>query len=137
MRSKGVFGQLTGGRAHFIIPDDVETPNTAETVGMREKLLTRVTVELPAILSPVEEGDRPSWIPQNGIKYLGTAHHLETIYDVLPKRGKGLSRLPTELGHGILADKAHDMHSVANASELGQVIAPSPVGAGAGEPCMP
>ena len=38
VKSVGIFGQLTGSRADLILADDVEVPNTAWTVGMREKL---------------------------------------------------------------------------------------------------
>ena len=42
VKSVGIFGQLTGSRADLILADDVEVPNTAWTVGMREKLLHSV-----------------------------------------------------------------------------------------------
>ena len=53
MKSVGIFGQLTGSRADLILADDVEVPNTAWTVGMREKLLHSVG-EFNAILKPGE-----------------------------------------------------------------------------------
>ena len=51
VKSVGIFGQLTGSRADLILADDVEVPNTAWTVGMREKLLASVG-EFNAILKP-------------------------------------------------------------------------------------
>lgn len=71
VKSVGIFGALTGTRADLIIPDDVETPNTSETVGLREKLKNAVS-EFDAIVKP------------NGcIKYLGTPQNQETLYKVL------------------------------------------------------
>ncbi len=51
VKSVGIFGQLTGSRADLILADDVEVPNTAWTIGMREKLLHSVG-EFNAILKP-------------------------------------------------------------------------------------
>ena len=50
VKSVGIFGQLTGSRADLILADDVEVPNTAWTIGMREKLLSSVG-EFNAILN--------------------------------------------------------------------------------------
>lgn len=66
--SEGIFGQITGRRADLIIPDDVETPNTADTETSRENLQHR-TSEFSAILKPGGE-----------IHYLGTAHTEDTLY---------------------------------------------------------
>lgn len=97
VRSRGIFGQITGGRAHIIIPDDVETPNTAETVGMRQKLRRRCFVEFSAILLPNPiERDRPEWVPLNGTRYLGTPHDQDSIYDQLLTRGFTLMVVPAE-----------------------------------------
>jgi hypothetical protein len=69
VRSRGIFGDIVGGRADLIIPDDVETPNTAETQGMREKLRDRVS--------------EFSWVAKEGrcrTVYLGTPHFEDTLY---------------------------------------------------------
>ena len=42
VKSVGIFGQLTGSRAHLILADDCEVPNTAWTVGMRAILIVSV-----------------------------------------------------------------------------------------------
>ena len=75
VKSVGIFGQLTGSRADLILPDDVETPNTSWTVGMREKLLAAVG-EFQAILKP--GGD---------IMFLGTPQTEESLYNKLQVRG--------------------------------------------------
>jgi len=71
VKSVGIFGQLTGSRADLILADDVEVPNTAWTVGMREKLLHSVG-EFNAILKPGGE-----------ILFLGTPQTEESIYNKL------------------------------------------------------
>jgi hypothetical protein len=70
----GIFGQLTGSRADLILADDVEVPNTAWTIGMREKLLHSVG-EFNAILKPGGE-----------IMFLGTPQTEESIYNKLRMR---------------------------------------------------
>tara|TARA_R100000808_G_scaffold24642_1_gene57326 strand:- start:1225 stop:2955 length:1731 start_codon:yes stop_codon:yes gene_type:complete len=74
VKSVGIFGQLTGSRADLILADDVEVPNTAWTVGMREKLLLSVG-EFNAILKPGGE-----------IMFLGTPQTEESIYNKLRLR---------------------------------------------------
>ena len=75
VKAVGIFGQLTGSRADLILADDVEVPNTAWTVGMREKLLVSVG-EFNAILKPGGE-----------IMFLGTPQTEESIYNKLRLRG--------------------------------------------------
>jgi hypothetical protein len=70
-RSKGIYSQITGGRADLIIADDIEVPNTAETPLQREKLRHRRT-EFEWILKP---GGRELT--------LGTPHVEDTIYNTL------------------------------------------------------
>ena len=74
MKSVGIFGQLTGSRADLILADDVEVPNTAWTIGMREKLLHSVG-EFNAILKPGGQ-----------IMFLGTPQTEESIYNKLRMR---------------------------------------------------
>lgn len=71
----GINGQITGTRAHTIIPDDVETPENTRTVTAREDL-ARIVTEFDAMLYPTGE-----------IVYNGTIHHIESLYLKLPKRG--------------------------------------------------
>jgi hypothetical protein len=75
VKSVGIFGQLTGGRADVIVADDVEVPNNSETQGMRDKLAERVK-EFDAVLKP-----------GGFIKYLGTPQTEESLYNSLPDRG--------------------------------------------------
>ena len=72
----GIFGTLTGGRANEICWDDVETPNTSETVGMRQKLRNRMT-EFSALLIP-------EYHRQIG---LGTPQCEESIVDEMADKG--------------------------------------------------
>ena len=75
VKAAGIFGQITGTRADIIIADDVEVPNTSETMGMREKLHHRVG-EFEAILKP-----------GGSIWYLGTPQCEESIYNGLREAG--------------------------------------------------
>lgn len=75
VRSVGIFGQMTGGRADEIIADDVEVPNNSDTVMMRMKLAERVK-EFDAILKP---GGK--------ITYLGTPQCEDSLYNALRGRG--------------------------------------------------
>jgi len=75
VRSVGITGQLTGGRATIIVPDDVETPKNSLTTTMREKLSEAIK-EFDAVLSPAGE-----------IVYLGTPQTEMSVYNSLPERG--------------------------------------------------
>ncbi|MCG7628399.1 phage terminase large subunit [Epibacterium sp. MM17-32] len=87
VKSVGIFGQLTGGRADEIIADDVEVPNNSETQSMRDKLAERVK-EFDAVLKP-----------GGMVKYLGTPQTEESLYNELPQRGYEVriwpARVPT------------------------------------------
>lgn len=88
VKSVGIFGQLTGGRANEIVADDVEVPNNSETQAMRDKLAERVK-EFDAVLKP-----------GGLVKYLGTPQMEESLYNQLPQRGYSVriwtSRVPDE-----------------------------------------
>lgn len=76
VKSAGIFGQTVGSRAHDIILDDVEVPNTAGTVGMRDKLKLRV------------DGIQDLLPPEGGeITVLGTPHFEDSLYSFLQDRG--------------------------------------------------
>jgi hypothetical protein len=75
VRSVGVMGQMTGGRADVIIADDVEVPNNSDTLTMRLKLQERVK-EFDAILKP-----------KGVIRYLGTPQCEDSLYNLLRTRG--------------------------------------------------
>lgn len=78
--ANSLFGDNTGKRASLVLPDDIETPNTSETQGDRDRLRTRYQEIGGAILKP---GGR--------IKVLGTPQHEQTVY----------SELATEKGYGL------------------------------------
>lgn len=68
VKSSGITSQITGDRASVIILDDVETANTAETEVSRDKLFD-ILNEMEHII-----------VPEGSITYLGTPHHLDSIY---------------------------------------------------------
>jgi hypothetical protein len=76
LSSMGVFGQLTGARADVIVLDDVETPGTSETQGMREKLSGRVE-ECESILKPIKTAQ---------VIALGTPQTEDSLYNEMVKR---------------------------------------------------
>lgn len=73
--SKGIFSQITGGRADDIIADDIEVPNNSYTQMMRDKVSEGVK-EFDAILKP-----------DGIITYLGTPQIEQTVYNTLTDRG--------------------------------------------------
>lgn len=73
--SKGIFSQITGGRADIVVLDDVEVANNSYTQMMRDKLSEAVK-EIDAILKP---GGR--------VIYLGTPQTEQSLYTALPDRG--------------------------------------------------
>lgn len=83
--SKGIFSQLTGGRADLIIPDDVVTKQNSMTQMMRDKI-ANATEEFNAILKP------------NGrIMYLGTPQSEQDLLHELPNRGYAVRIWPAEI----------------------------------------
>jgi len=72
-RARGIYGQLTGGRAGLIVADDVEIPNTAETQLQREKLRKRVKE-----FKSIQMG-----VPRPRTVYLGTPHVEDSLYNHL------------------------------------------------------
>lgn len=97
----GIGGQIVGFRGDCIIPDDVETQTNSLTVTMREK--TREAVkEFDSVLKPDlfdANGVRRTDCLQPGIKYLGTPHDEDSVYNHLPKAGYAVriwpGRFPT------------------------------------------
>lgn len=81
-KSVGIFGQSTGSRANRLLLDDLEVPNTAGTVGMREKLRSRVA-GLQDLLPP--EGGR--------MICLGTPHFEQSLYAWLQEAGGFRARI--------------------------------------------
>jgi hypothetical protein len=85
LKAVGITSQLPGNRADVIIPDDVETPQTAGTVTQREKLLETIK-EFGAILKP-----------GGAIDYLGTPQTEDSIYPKLEQRGYTMRIWPSEV----------------------------------------
>lgn len=75
VRSVGITGQLTGGRATIIIADDVEVPKNSMTQTMRDKLSEAVK-EFDAVL-----------VPGGEVIYLGTPQTEMSLYNTLSDRG--------------------------------------------------
>lgn len=95
VRSVGITGQMTGGRASQIVPDDIETPNNALTTTMRERLAERVK-EFDAILMS-EEDLKSIGIDVAQITYLGTPQTEMSLYNALPERGYDVRIWPARL----------------------------------------
>lgn len=71
----GIGGQLVGFRGDCIIPDDVETQTNSITPDMRHKIKEAVK-EFDSVLKP-----------GGVIKFLGTPHDADSLYNELLKRG--------------------------------------------------
>lgn len=97
VRSVGISGQLTGGRATVIVSDDCEVPKNSLTVAMREKLAESVK-EFDAVL-----------VPGGEIIYLGTPQCIMSLYNQLPNRGYELriwpARYPDEKRQAAYQDR--------------------------------
>ena len=74
---QGIHGNITGMRADLIICDDVEVPNTSNTLRKRIDLRERLR-ELDFILSPT-----------GTMIYIGTPHTADTIYRTSDDRHMG------------------------------------------------
>lgn len=75
VRSVGITGQMTGGRADTIVADDVEIPKNSATELQREKLSEAVK-EFDAVLKPGGQ-----------VVYLGTPQVEQSLYTLLQTRG--------------------------------------------------
>jgi hypothetical protein len=108
VRSVGITGQITGGRADLIIPDDIESANNSLTQTGRDRLSEAIK-EFDAVLKP-----------NGSIKYLGTPQTEMSIYNALQSRGYEIriwpARHPDEKLKARLADKLAPM--VAQSSSL-------------------
>ena len=78
----GIGGQAVGFRASIIIADDVETNTNSITSTMRMKIRDAVK-EFDSVLKP---GGR--------VKFLGTPHDEESLYNEMPKRGYDVRKWP-------------------------------------------
>lgn len=78
----GIGGQAVGFRASIIIPDDVETNTNSITAPMRKKIGDAIK-EFDSILRP---GGR--------IKFLGTPHDEDSVYNGMAARGYAVRKYP-------------------------------------------
>lgn len=77
MLAKGIIANLTGSRADVVICDDVEVPNTSDSVQKRQDLRDRLD-EIDYVLVP------------GGLQlYVGTPHTFYTIYAKAARRDAG------------------------------------------------
>lgn len=98
VKSAGITSQITGTRADYIIPDDVEVPNNSMTEDQREKLAVRVA-EFDAILKPGGQ-----------IVALGTPQTAQSLYDILSTRGYTTQIWPARYTDG-LDDDGNDKYA--------------------------
>lgn len=85
VKSVGIRGQLTGGRADIIVGDDIEVPKNSETQAQRDKNAELVK-EFDAVLKP-----------GGHVLYLGTPQTEQTLYNRLLERGYDLRVWPSEV----------------------------------------
>ena len=83
VRSVGITGQMTGGRATIIVADDVEIPSNSLTQVRRERLAEAVK-EFDAVL-----------VPGGEVTYLGTPQTEMSLYNQLPQRGYDIRIWPS------------------------------------------
>lgn len=94
--SKGIFSQLTGGRADLIIPDDVVTKQNSITQPMRDKIASAAE-EFGAILKP---GGRTIW--------LGTPQSEQDLLHELEDKGVKVRIWPAEVPSDKVAQSQGD-----------------------------
>lgn len=82
--SRGVFGRMTGDRAHAILFDDIEIPQNSETQGQKEKLRRRVPEFLDLL------------VPGGILVGLGTPQDEDTIYADMEEWGFEIRMFPAE-----------------------------------------
>ncbi|MEZ5814998.1 MAG: phage terminase large subunit [Alphaproteobacteria bacterium] len=75
--AKGITANITGSRADIVICDDVEVPNTCDTIEKRRELRERLG-EMEYVL-----------VPGGTQLYVGTPHNYHTIYADVPRKEFG------------------------------------------------
>lgn len=117
VKSAGLTGQITGSRADYIIPDDIEIPKNSYTHVLRERTAELVK-EFDAIIKP-----------GGSIYYLGTPQVEQSLYNKLPKRGYRIRVWPAEIPesidgyHGTLAPFITDL--IARGAKPGDPVEPT------------
>jgi len=82
LEARGIFSNVTGSRADYIIFDDTEVPRNANSPDIRERLRSRIA-ESHHLLNP------------NGKKlFIGTPHSFESIYPELISKGASSLLIP-------------------------------------------
>jgi hypothetical protein len=116
----GVMSQTVGFRSDAIIPDDVETNTNSLTVLMREKIREAVK-EYESIIKP-----------GGAIKFLGTPHDYDSLYNYLSKRGYTIriwpARYPNRADQRVYGDKLapYILHCLRkDPSLVGQTVEPT------------
>jgi Holliday junction resolvasome RuvABC endonuclease subunit len=120
VRSVGITGQMTGGRASKIIPDDIETPKNSQTQTMRDRL-SELVKEFDAILMS-EEDLKHLGIDSADIVYLGTPQTEMSLYNQLPTRGYGVRVWPSRFPAKVEDYKGHLAPLVMGAIEADPLI---------------
>jgi hypothetical protein len=85
VKSVGLTGQLTGGRADLIVPDDIEVTKNSYSQLLRERN-AELTKEFAAVLKP-----------GGLVRYLGTPQTEQSLYNALPGRGYKIMVWPSEV----------------------------------------
>lgn len=92
VKSVGITGQLTGGRANTIIADDIEVPKNSLTETQRERL-GELVKEFDAVIKPGGQ-----------IIYLGTPQIAQSLYNALQPRGYDCRIWPGRYTDGVSKD---------------------------------
>lgn len=103
VRSLGITGQLTGGRASIIIADDIEVPKNSLTHVQRQKL-SELVKEFDAVLMTAEDL-KAAGMEQSEIIYLGTPQTEMSLYNALPERGYHIRIWPARFPKPKLVEK--------------------------------
>ena len=119
MKAAGIMGSITGSRATIIIADDVETPNSVETQGAREKLNERVKEFGDIVVPETQE-----------IICLGTPQSEDTVYDKLSERGYALNvwtaeKISPEENDSLYYGRVKPFCIAKNESEVGEPTEPT------------
>lgn len=107
LRAAGITGQITGGRASLIVPDDVEVPKNSLTQTMRDRLQEAVK-EFDAVLMSSSDLAQLG-LPEGEVVFLGTPQTEMTLYGVLEERGYKTriwpARFPSEKNLGLYGER--------------------------------
>lgn len=119
MKAAAIMGSIVGSRATIIIGDDVETPNSVETQGSREKLDARVK-EFNDIIVPESQE----------VIFLGTPQSEDTVYDKLAERNHRLmvwtaEKISRETNESLYNNRVEKFCLADAASDVGEPTEPT------------